>query len=261
MPKKPSRLFLDFACSPVFGDPVEVVFEQGSGHGGSLDLVRFLPEEDQVLVRRIRIEQYRGRVVQVGSTTIESKKFARIIASARVMMLAKLNLVELETDGGLGISAWVSSADYHLRLTLKERDGDLADRGFTGYESSSSALDSLPVELATRPLQKLLEGATFREEEPSAEDRAWLTERFLFTMSGEPYWWVKERFVSLIKALGTVDAIPALVPLLSKKGDPSADRTRVAALEAIQALSGWDPTEGGSLGVEAAAEAAAKACR
>jgi hypothetical protein len=254
-------LFLDFACSPVFGDPVEVVLEQGSGHGGSIDLVRFLPEEDQVLVRRIQVEQYRGKAVQVSSTVVEARKFARIIASAKVMMRAKLNVVELETEGGLGVSGWASSSDYHLRLTLKERDGDIADRGFTGYESSSSALESLPVELATAPLKKLLESAQFRQEEPSAEDRAWLTERFLFTMSGEPYWWVKERFVSLVTALGTVDAIPALVPLLLKKGDPSSDRTRVAALGAIKALSGWDPTEGGSLDVDAAAEAAAKACR
>jgi hypothetical protein len=73
------------------------------------------------------------------------------------------------------------------------------------------------------------------------EDREWLTSRFLVTMAGTPEWWVRERYGGNAAALGTVDAIPALVTLALQKGDASVERTREAAIGAVAAITGWDP--------------------
>lgn len=111
-------------------------------------------------------------------------------------------------------------------------------------EQSRKEERSLPLEMAAKPLQKLLHSASFQPAEATPEDRAWLTHRFLFALDGVPSWWVKERYVTAITSLGTVDAIPALVELVKQQGEASADRTRASAIEAIKAISGWEP--GGS---------------
>jgi hypothetical protein len=240
----PSKLVVDFGCDLANDDVAEVWFEDGSGHGGSLGLVRMVVGEDKVDVRVLDSSHYYGAGLALKRGSIDRKVFDTWLARARVAMLAKPHLIRLvDPKGPASIGSMSgSSNDFHLRLTIVDRAGHRTDRGFTGYESTGEQDDIIPMRLATEPLQVVLEKMKVTDEVATDEDRRFFTARFADTMADKPYWWVGERYVANAATLGTIDAMPALLATLRAPAGASEDRAREAALVAIAAITGWDPT-------------------
>jgi hypothetical protein len=264
--QKPSRLVVDFGCDLASGDLAEVVFERGSGHGGSLDIVRMKKDGDVVHVRAIESSHYYNAGTGVRAGEMAAATLETMVARSRVAMLAKPHLISISVENGghMSGSYWGSSNDFTLGLRIVDTHGDATERSFTGYEGSMEQENILPMRLATEPFEKLLESLSLAEVAPDDEDARFFTARFVATMAGHPYWWVKERYVALAARLGTPDAVPALVAVAREHGDASADRARDPALEAITRITGWDPRvdayTGKKLDVDHAAERAAREC-
>lgn len=265
--ERPSKLVVDFGCDKAFGSIKEVVLEDGSGHGGSLRFHRFVHDGDVMRVRTIESSHYYEPGMKIRAGEIPASTIEKMIASARVAMLAKPHLVTLiAPDGSLGLSGFSSSSnDFHLRLRIVDDEGRATDRAFTGYDGSMSQDVILPMRMATEPFWKLVATLHLRDAQQSEDDARFFTERFVASMAAHPAWWVKERMVALASKLGTVDAVPALVAIANEKGEASADRTREPALDAIAAITGWDPRvdvyTGKKLDVDAAAARASRECR
>ena len=244
---KPSKLVIDFGCDTASPTIEHAIFEDGSGHGGSLRLVDFERTATGVRVRMIASSHYYnpGAVVRVGQ--MHTPDFDALIARARVALLAKPHLIVMTTPGASGLvssSFSMSSNDFHLRLRLVgSPDFRPVDRRFSGYDSSMNQEAILPMRLATEQIEATLSTLPLVDQPAvTDDDKALFTERFIATMQdGEPEWWIAEHFVALAGRFGTVDAVPTLVKVAERKGDPSADRTRPVALAAIATITNWDP--------------------
>lgn len=240
---KPSKLVVDFGCDLAIGETRQVVFEDGSGHGGSLRIARFEVDDQRVRVRVIDSSHYHAPGSSVRTGEVAASDFARLVARSRVALLARPHLIHIaRTDGGMGaFSISTSSNDFHLSLAIRDVDGRVTARHFTGYAGTREQETILPMRFGTEGFTKLLATLPLAETEPTDDDRRFFSERFVDTMAGNPYWWVRERYVSLAARFGTVDVVPALVTLARQKGDASVARTREKALATIAAITGWDP--------------------
>jgi hypothetical protein len=258
--EKPSKLVIDYGCDAAESPPRDVYFEDGSGHGGTLRVTRFRRLPDRIEVRSIASSHYYGKGIEVQSGELDARALDGLVETARVAMLARPHVVKLRPPagaGGMGMSAWFSSNDFHLRLSLIDEAGAVTDAGFTGYDGSSSQAQIIPMRMATEGFTKLLATVKLSSTEPTAADREMLTRRFLVTMERKPYWWVEERYVALMAELGTLDAVPALVSVVADPGTNASDeRAREGAIAAIAALTGWDARVGPSGAPRTLAEAA-----
>lgn len=260
---KQSLLVVDWGCDEAHGPLREMVLEDGSGHGGSLRVVRFQWQTDgRVTVRKIASSHYYQPGVTVEQAETSTTQLAPIVATSRVAMLARPHVVRLRSKNGSRVLGPSSTNDFHLLLRLVDDGGRVTENRYSGYERSSEQEHIVPMRLATEPIRKLLEGLAFAPATKTDEDRAFFTARLTRTLATKPFWWVKERYVANAAAFGTVDAIPSLVALAGEKGEPSADRTRVHAFDALAAITGWDPRVDGTAkrSDDAAATLAKEAC-
>lgn len=260
---KQSLLVVDWGCDEAYGPLREMVLEDGSGHGGSLRVVRFQWQTDgRVSVRKIASSHYHQPGVTVEQAETSATQLAPIVATSRVAMLARPHVVRLRSKNGSRVLGPSSTNDFHLLLRLVDDGGRVTENRYSGYERSSEQEHIVPMRLATEPIRKLLDGLAFAPATKTDEDRAFFTARLTRTLATKPFWWVKERYVANAAAFGTVDAIPSLVALAGEKGEPSADRTRVHALDALAAITGWDPRVDGATkrSDDAAAALAKEAC-
>lgn len=262
---KPSKLIVDWGCDEAYGSPRELVFESGSGHGGSLRIVRMQWSPSGVVtVRRIDSSHHGTPHLSLETAETTAAKLEPLLEKSRVAMVVRPHLVRLAVKNGGGSGgASFSSNDFHLLLRITDEKGKVSQGTFTGYDSSSSQERILPMRYATEPLVALLATLSFRAEPATDDDRAFFTDRFLATLANEPYWWVRERYVHLAGSLGTPDAVPALALLAQQNGDASVGRTRDAAIDAIEGITGWKArvsSSGAARTTDEAARAVAEEC-
>jgi hypothetical protein len=242
--EKSAKLVVDFGCDAAARDASEIVFESGSGHGGTLELVRFRSEAGgRVTIRRLGWSHYaKPQRLTIERAETTRANFDGMLAKSRVALVARPHVVRLMArDGSIGLGVVsMSSVDFHLLLRIEDEQGRITESRFTGYASSGEKERFVPLRVATEPVTKLLEALSFLSDTATAEDRAFVTTRFLATMTTSPAWWIRERYVALVGELGTVDAVPALVALVSQKGDAGSDRTREGAIDAIARITGFD---------------------
>ncbi len=244
---KTDKLVIDFGCDAAHGPVREIVFEQGSGHGGTLELTRLRTGSDHYAATRISSAHYSGARLEVEHSQLSASALDAALAGARVAMLAKPHVVPVfDPASGIGGGSFsFSSNDFHLGLVITDDGGRSNARSFTGYDSSSEQTEIVPMRLATVPIQKLLSAATWTLAKPDDDDRTFFTERLLVTLSAEPYWWVRERYLANAKALATRAAVPALSAQVLRPiadGASGSDvRSRELAIEALATLTGWDP--------------------
>jgi hypothetical protein len=117
--------------------------------------------------------------------------------------------------------------------------------------------------MATEDIEKLVSSAQLEPSTADEDDRVFFTRRFISILDAKPEWWVAERYLEMVRVLGTPDALPVVVrtavePVTS---GPADARRRAAALTAIAALAGWDPRAGGDGRVLTDEEAAARVAK
>ena len=206
----------------------------------------------------IASSHYFVKGMEISSAQMSVADFDAMVAQARVAVLAKPHLVPLALPPGavhVGGGSYTSN-DFHLGLRLSDDEGHAIDRHFTGYDSSDTQDEILPMRMATERFEALLGTLAFTKE-PAAtdDDKDLFVRRFLVAMRDKPFWWITERFVALAGELGTIDIVPTLAKIAQNKGDASAERTRPVALEMIATLTGWDPRKDAKDEDEAAANA------
>jgi len=257
--RKPSKLVIDFGCDSISSAPAsEVIFEDGSGHGGTLRIVRFRRAAQHVDVKMIASSHYYNKATEISSAQMPARDFDSMVAQARVAVLAKPHLVPLALPPGAAHASGGShsSNDFHLGLRLTDDEDHAIERHFTGYEGSDAQGLILPMRMATERFEASLSSLAFTKDPAVADDvRDLFVRRFLYAMENQPFWWITERMVALAAQLGTIDIVPVLVKIAQKKGEASADRARPVALDAIAALTGWDPRKDAKDEDEAAANA------
>jgi hypothetical protein len=239
-----NKLVVDFGCDHTIGQIDEVVFEDGSGHGGSLRIARVRRGPASATIREIAYRHYYNIGLDIRAGEVPLPAFNGALAGSHVALLARPHVISLAArDGSMpAIGFTWSSNDFHILLSLTDEQGGLTERHFTGYESSDMQSEITPMRMAADPWVKLLAGAPLGVVTADEEDRHFFTARLIRTFANQPGWWIAERYVALAATLGTIDAVPTLVGLLGKSGSNASDeRLRDGALQAIAAITGWDP--------------------
>jgi hypothetical protein len=132
-------------------------------------------------------------------------------------------------------------------VRIEDASGRVMEGRYTGPVSSNGQDKRVPVEAAMENVQAIVTTPQWQYNAPVPDDiRQFFEQRFIANMShfdDEWAWWVGERFVELAQHTGTKALVPSLLHLLkdpSQKG-ASGGRTRGYAVEALVALTGWDP--------------------
>ena len=251
---------ITFPCDGL-GDRVdEIVLETGSGHGGTLHLYRAKRNGDTYDVRGIafsreRIERVAGRVV------IDIDKLRAATTATVTEELPPPKPDEISIGGGM-----FSSNDFHVLIRLRDREGRVVERAFTGYQSSTSQNEFLQLRVAEEVLLPVIALATNQDKKQTqpidADDRALFADRFNAAIphfDEEYYWWVMESYVSMARTLGTPHVIAGLLTRMKlprNAADPE-DRSHVDArhdaLEALANITGWDARKNNATDETAAA--------
>lgn len=237
------------ACAP--SPSGSVVWEQGFGHsfgGPTLTITEAAPAGSTWALTRIELtpgasnatawggERVDG--VRVLRTSVPAAKVDSGVAYARTAIEVKLFEKE-PTGNGLGAGGWSSSGDFFAAVSVGG-----AARSFAGYESSDEQMAYLPVKIALAALERRVAKVTFAPSTYDAAARALFVARFHAhekELDQELWWWVRERYVTAAGDAGDVTLVPRLVKWLSPaKGDASALRTQVQAVNAIAILTGDD---------------------
>lgn len=268
------RLEIEAGCDRLSDTIASLDVELSSGHGGTLHLARF--ERDAATGEHallwIRYNHYqRDRPRETGDPwqedaigTLEVLR-GRVGATTmtalvdRVRAAAHLEIVEHEPPpkpGTLYLSSFgMSSRDFGVGLRLVDDAGHGIERFYAGYEGSGDTQDEgVRLDLAGAAVVELLYDDAFAatlEPVPHGDEAA----RTLFAQwfakargRGDEYgyWYIRERYIGLAAALGTHREVPALLERVAIDGDASVGRTRVLAINAIAALTGFDPRYGES---------------
>jgi len=238
------KLVVDFGCDSVDASVRDIDFEDGSGHGGTLrmfHLTREPGDPGKYDLRAIAFSGYYDTGITYARGQIDAKKLEAALPAMRVAMLAKMHDISLyrESDMRLGMSSSSSSNDFHLRIRLADTEGKFLDRTFSGYQSSYEQELRIPMELAAEPLRDALMKISFVKDVPTQADRELFAHHFLTTFDQKSFWWVGERMLEMVPALGTSDLVPSIVKWLAE-GDPKDVRIREEAVAALVAVTGLD---------------------
>ncbi|HEU4409733.1 MAG TPA: hypothetical protein VFS43_31050 [Polyangiaceae bacterium] len=269
-----SRVDVWFGCDRLGPEVDEIVFERGSGHGGSLELWR---------LRRAREGRPRYELLGLGAQAyhvrpgepaaqafrgeVDAGRVEAALPSVRAALVALPREIEAPPPPGYlirGMRYVTSSNDVHVSVELRDAAGARLERSFTGYGGSSGQEEHLPMSIAGEALSAIVDGAGAEAASVDEEARAFFAGRLRRAAASEPYWWVGERLALLAASFGSAAALgPLLSMARAPAGDASVERSRGLALDALAALSGWDARrgEGGVRRPDGqAAEAYAEAC-
>jgi hypothetical protein len=268
------RLEITSGCDRLGDTIASLDVELSSGHGGTLHLARFErdPATGEHALLWIRYNHYQrdrprdpGDLWQeegIGTVEVLRGRVGAATMTAlvdRVRAAAHLEIVEHEPPpkpGEIHLRGFgMSSRDFGVGLRLVDDAGHGLERFYAGYEGSGSTqAEGVRLDLAGAAVVDLLYDDAFAETlEPVPHDDA--AARTLFAQwfadargrdDEYGYWYLRERYVALATALGTHREIPALLERVAIDGEASVGRTRVLAINAIAALTGFDPRYGES---------------
>lgn len=263
-----ARAKVKFPCDGLGPQIDEIVLETGGGHGGSLRMFRARRNGKKFDVRGL---VYQGASMlrrQPANPPFERVTGSVAIDLDRLRAATTAELTEVipprKDDGTFSMRGSSSSHDFHLVIRLRDSDGRVVERRYTGYESSSSQQTFLPLLVAEQVLAPITDLASAAAP-IDADDRALFEERFLAAVprfDDEYYWWVMERYVDLARFLGAPKLIPGLLTRM-KVADPknrSQVDARRDALKALATITGWDARKAAASDEAAAADYLAR-CR
>lgn len=240
---------ITFPCDGLGAVIDDIVFETGSGHGGTLSVYRAHRRGDSYDIRGVAItgngssprpnvpfHRYTGRV------TLD-------IAKLRAATTATITEVVPQRRPGetAGSMSSFSSNDFHVLIRLTDSEGRVVERRYTGYQNSSDQSRFLGLAVAEQAMSAVVDGPT--QPVPAnlieLEDRALFSDRFNAAVphfDDAFYWWVMERYVDLARSLGTPKVIGGLLTRLTVKDpqDRSQVDARADALQALANITGWN---------------------
>jgi hypothetical protein len=290
MRRYPSGTFAIGSGCDRLGTITRIDLERSSGHGGTLNLARFeldavngewsllwiayshyarYPGEDADVWESDVIGTFeirRGRIAEaVMAPIIERVRAATVVEPVEHPPPPKKNTIHL---GSMGFS----SASFGVALALVDDKGRGTEGFFAGYPGTGDGqAQGVRMQLAALPLAELMHddafGKTLEIVDVDAPGvRELFAERFWSARDrGEDFgkWFIRERFIALTGALGGDEHVPELMRSIVLDGDASVARSRVQAINAIAAITGFDRRyeDGVAREPKVVGEEVARACR
>jgi hypothetical protein len=265
------RADIAYVCDGLSDSIAEVVVETGGGHGGTLNMWRARRTTDgrfAVLGIRYRGDSILQRAAappyQLVTGVVELPDLERVRAGVDAMITESYPPQQPNTIGSINMT-W-SSNDFHILIRLVDDDGRTIERRFTGYGGTLHQAEFLGLQAAEPALAPITALATTAATAPTTDARDLFADRFVAAVPFfDADWWIKERFVDLARYLGSPAVIPGLLtrlPVTEPKPEQRRSQrdTRISAVAAIAAITGWDARRETST-VEAAAERDLATCR
>jgi hypothetical protein len=259
-----------FGCDPVSSDPMEIIVETGSGHGGSLsvwwirskiaggdfEVTQFVHSSvwapydkyDYTVADRFKAQTLRG--------TLSASTLEKVFKRAMPALTATFRELEPppEPNSLHGMSMSSSSHDFHAAVSVTNGYRRLARR-FTGYEGTGGQDEYLGINLALESIRPMLEQIKTVEAPIDEAERAFFVKhvrsvapRFYDTFN----WWVRERYLHLAARFDAKDLVPFVMDdLRHGLGEvakrPETDRNERAintvgdSINGMVRLTGFDP--------------------
>lgn len=260
------RLEIRPGCDRLAPELASMVLEQSSGHGGSLTLMsltrRSDGDHDLVLLeynhyfttlKRDRTDPWQAD--SAGQLAVSHARIPRATAApllARLRAAAHVEIQEHEPPPTSPSSSvgYGSSNDYHVALRLTDGKGHGVQRAFIGYAGSGpEQADGVPLAIVARAVDVFLADEKLRATfTPAGADD--LAARDLFArvfwavqarQEGDAAWYLRERLLGMAALLGDVQHLPALLTeMRTPAGKPGVERSRVLAINAFTAITGYD---------------------
>jgi len=244
-----------FGCDALDRVISRIVLETGGGHNGTLNIIEISRSDPNAVnygVLGVKLSpSMMGRPkspFEIMLATLSQETVYALTPVIRAALRTTIEEVESKTipkTKSGGGSAHGSTAGIHIVVRLEDISGRVMEKHYTGYESSLSQSEYLPLVRAQEELERAIAGSGWHVDSPPDEikhffDRTFIDARERFSDSAQ--WWVRERYVKLAAHVATRALIPVLVPLLTPiAGNASSIRTRDQAFEALVALTGWEP--------------------
>lgn len=249
------------------GTITRIDLERSSGHGGSLHLARFELDaaKDEWSLLWIAYSHYadypgkdadvwasdvigtfeirRGRVAAtVMAPIIERVRAATVVEPVERPPPPKKNTIH-------GMSMGFSSASFGVALALVDDAGRGTEGFFAGYPGTGDdQAQGVRMQLAALPLAELMHDDAFSKsleivDVDAPGVRELFAQRFWAARDrGDDFgkWFIRERFIALTGAFGGDEHVPELMRSVALDGDASVARSRVQAINAIAAITGFD---------------------
>ncbi|HET6204648.1 MAG TPA: hypothetical protein VFI25_17785 [Planctomycetota bacterium] len=129
--------------------------------------------------------------------------------------LARIQAARLVPNPPAG-SLWISSADFWASIRVARGECVRFEDEWCGYPCTENEIKSARSEAAVERVWRSLRGSEAKPRAPIQEERLWAARRFgrdwkrLQEPSLDDYWWVRERYPSLMAAVGDDSAFPLL---------------------------------------------------
>jgi hypothetical protein len=251
---RPRRLLRSDYYTVTWGSPAaikadaELEVGEGGGHSGTLAWVRVRPGDRRVDVLRVELDPRErtdpkdqpGRApVLVRRAEMKPDEYALLLRDLAVVAAARLKEAD-DISGGFG------TADFWVQARLTAGPVVHLDEDWAGYPTKREAEFAKPqaaVVLAREAMAKL----DFKDHALTPEEQGWASAKFARDwkrFKGKEYhWWVRERYIYVIGAVGDKAALPVLRDILTaelpkdRRAGESEYRCATSAVTAAERLT------------------------
>lgn len=186
--------------TPLAPEPMSAAWESGNGHGFTLEFCRGRWAAEGFVVDRIAWSSELDGP-DAGTTRLETGVVPAVRARAALSAVRRLLTLRLVAIPGASTAAGGVTMDFHVRATLSRGAETVATGTYTGYVGGLGAPQYFAVEPAlSKVLKPLCRGVEFRARPPGDADRDWLRARLVASKDDD--WWVRERLLHVVAALG-----------------------------------------------------------
>lgn len=186
--------------APVPPESLSAAWESGNGHGFCLEFCRGRWTPDGFVVDRISWSAPRDGP-DGGTTVLASGTVPAVRARAAIAAVLRLTTLQLAAVPGESPESGSTSMDFHVRTELRRGATAVAAASYTGYAGETGRSKWFAVEPAvSKVLRPMCGGVEFRPRPPTEADREWLRGRLV--ASKDDAWWVRERLLHVVAALG-----------------------------------------------------------
>jgi hypothetical protein len=228
---------------------LEGIWETGSGHGFSLRLYRFRWEGEALRLDRLALQMDRRPYTgpnppEDSAATVETASVPAATTRAALALALRASAIRLEPKPGDKdpaitrlTRAWGSTGDFHSRVRLEEAGRVVYANQYTGYPGSSHEKEYVAVDACSVVFATAFKGVAWSERPAGEADLAFLLERT--GGYGQDAWWVRERLLGIVWALGDRRFEPFLRKVI---GLPLEEVTRqqYRAINAYARITGVD---------------------
>ncbi len=245
---KSDNYTVEWGKARTFDPTAELEIGDGSGHGFTLNWLRFRPGDKRVEVLSVQLHQglhpYTSKwppdraPVAVTRAEMEPDAYAALLRDLAVVDAAKLSPVAQE-PGEFSFTG--SSRDFWVYARLTAKNETLVDLDWAGYWGSLHEIDFAKPRATVGLAHAAIKSLDFKEHAVTEEERQWASTEFSRDWKKikdtKAHWWVRERYIIMVGVVGDASALSALRD--ASQGNPK-DRCVYYAINAITRLTKQD---------------------